>query len=219
LQNSSIFNPYGESKLATATKSLKILSAVYDALISVFDKRGAIGILSPKPGEFLGVDAQDYLKEFYSNGYGTDKNSIMVSSHSLDYTRLVMPISEMQPIQVKDSEFIELCRLFNIDSTLLNDKTSSTYNNYQTAIIAFIEDNLKPFLKDFYEKLSKALGTDFTLEPDFTELNESMKDIKLLNEVYSMMNAAGVCDGNEWRAINNLEEKPQYGYKDITIPV
>jgi len=158
------------------------------------------------------------LQSYYNKyGYGADKHGIMITSASLEYTNMALPVRDLLPIEIKDSEFRELCKLFNISSVLFSDNSSSTYNNFETASKTFINDNVKPFLTNFYSQLSKKLDTDFILVPDFTEQNESLKDIKLLNEIYNLMYTSGVVTGNEWRQINNLPIETQYnGNKQIT---
>lgn len=211
VQDSSTFNPYGLAKLISAASGVSVLKYVYDCIITLYGKSGALGILSSKNGEFPIENVKALQKSYYDNyGFGVEKNAMMITNDAVDFTKISSPINEMLPIEVKADEFQFLCSTFGFDSMLLGDKRSSTYDNFNTAFKAFIENTLKPFLITYYNQLSTIIDTDFVAKPDFSELNESMKDIKLFNEVYEKMYINNVCTGNEWRVINNLQPESQY---------
>lgn len=154
----------GQSRLYSAIRSIKTLSYIYDTVITLIANKGAAGFVTKKSkaGEVdSGWDPEDKKQvenKLYAYGTTGGRRPIGVTTKDLGFVRLSVPISEFQPIEIKQHEFRTLATALLFPSVLLNDKEGSIYNNVALAQKAFYTDCLMPLVNLYYEALSEGFG-------------------------------------------------------------
>lgn len=185
----------GQSRLYSAVRSIKILSSLYDTVLTLIADKGAAGFLTKrsKAGEVDSGWDEDDRKEverrLYSYGTTGGKRPIGVTTKDLGFVRLSVPVSEFQPIELRDHEFRTLATALLFPSVLLNDKDGSIYNNVSLAQKAFYTDCLQPIVNLFYEVLSEGLGLtaiNERLVADWSGIESLQSDRKLEAETIKL---------------------------------
>lgn len=206
----------GQSRLYSAIRSIRTLDYIYDTLNTLIANKGAEGFLTrrSKAGEQDNMwwhdsdDQKQVMKQLYSYGTTGGRKPIGVSTADLGFVRLSVPISEFQPIEIKQHEFRTLATALIFPSVLLNDKEGSIYNNVSLAQKAFYTDCLMPVVNAYYEALSNGLGLTEkgeALRADWSKVECLQTDKKLqaetnkaINDQYKVMWDNNLVTRNEW---------------------
>ena len=157
---------YGASRLYAATRSINVLSNLYDTINTILSAKGALGFIKrvAKAGEIDPMQWTDIVKEVenkINNDYGTTggRKAIMATHADLQWQRMDAPINDYIPIELTAQEFSQLCnQLGGIPDVLLNSKGNSTYNNVVELKAAFYENFVMPLLSNIYNSISLGLG-------------------------------------------------------------
>jgi hypothetical protein len=121
---------YGASKLYAATRSIKILSGLYDTINTILSAKGALGFIKrvSRPGEVDPMQWQEVVEEVerkINEDYGTTDNrrSIMATYADLQWQRMDAPVNDYLPIELSSQEFRKLCnQIGGMPDVLLNAK-------------------------------------------------------------------------------------------------
>jgi len=169
----------GVSRLYAATRSINVLSNLYDTINTILANKGALGFLSraSKTGEVDPMAWQSVVNEIEERlirEYGTtgERKSIMATYADMKWNRMDSPVNEFLPIELTQQEFSQLCnQLGGIPDVLLNSKGSSTYNNVVELKASFYENFIMPLLSVIYDSISIGLGINKNNEwivPDYS---------------------------------------------------
>ena len=170
---------YGVSRLYAATRSINVLSNIYDTINTILANKGALGFLSrtSKAGEvdvMAWNEVVDKIEKRLIREYGTtgERKPIMATHADLKWNRMDSPVNEFLPIELTQQEFSQLCnQLGGIPDVLLNSKGSSTYNNVVELKAAFYENFVMPLLSVIYDSISIGIGISKNNEwivPDYS---------------------------------------------------
>ena len=179
----------GMSPLLSSKMPINSLISAYEAQLSIYQRRGAMGVLTPKNTEMpmIEKDKQRILDEYYSNyGLGNSQSSIMISPTAVDYIQMGLPISELQLNETNVSNFEAVCIALNINASLLRNTGASTRDNILMFEKQLWSNNLVPEINDFWEaveiQFKKYWNEDFKLVPDYSVIEVLRKDDKTLAE-------------------------------------
>lgn len=177
----------GASRLYAATRTIKVLSNLYDTINTILSAKGALGFVrrTTTAGEIDPMQwkqtAED-LEQKLNYEYGTTdgKKAIGTTYGNFDWVRMDSPVNEFLPIELTQQEFAQLCnQLGGMPDVLLNSKGSSTYNNVLELNKAFYENVIKPLLSNIYDSISIDLGISKSNEWIVADYSK----IQALNEV------------------------------------
>jgi len=177
----------GQSPLFSTNKVLSSLEAIYEAKVSIYQKRGALGILTfnatgsvadfvaPRPDEIKD------LQEKYSQ-YGLSRNQyqLIVSQSPLKWERMSMDMQELQLTENQKADRETICNIYNIPAIIFTNE-GTTFANKKEANIQTWEAELMPFTINLYNDLTnffRSLYNDdsLSLEPDFSSIPELKED-------------------------------------------
>lgn len=198
---------YGFPKLAGAIMAATSLQEIYNAKVSIFQKRGAMGILSSDNVDLPIQNAKELQAKYFENyGLHANKSSILITTASTKYQRMSMDISEMQILENKKADIETLCNVFNYPIPLLiND--ASTYNNLEIARKNLYTQAVIPMCNSLAKTLTNSFnlkGYEFKADTSkIQELQESKEDkINLMFDAFTN----GIITRNETREAIGMEK-------------
>lgn len=178
------------------------LQAVWDTVVasnnraeaekSLFENRGATGIVSPKankdggrmPDTIFSV-LQDKLKNLLG---GADKaNKIIQSQSPIDFTQIGMSAVDLRLIESEVIHVRRIAGVYQYPSQLVGDHQANQYANYKEALKSAYKDVKLPiadliineFQRSFFNKINGLTLSDYKLKynkSDISSLNEHWSD-------------------------------------------
>jgi len=126
----------GHSPLESGHRLAQASNALILASKSITENRGVQGILSNGSDEImLPADKDDLQANLNRKLNGTEKMAtVFATGAKLNYLPLELSPNDLKLLETYESNLKRICNLFNIDSKLFNDSSSSTYNNVKEAI-------------------------------------------------------------------------------------
>lgn len=207
-----------ESRLKAAHKAISNLIAVYEARNVIYLKRGALGfIVAKKDGGELGAQAmkpgekKELVEELNGKyGFGDNKMPIGVTDVPIEFIRLNLSISELQPFEETLLDAITIAGLYGIPDVLVPRKDHSTFSNQAVAEKSAYCGTIIPMAKQFCEDLTLFLGLDmegYYIDCNFNDVDCLQVGLKEAEEVRKLVNDrcmaqfnAGLITINDWRA-------------------
>lgn len=207
-----------ESRLKSAHKAISNIVAVYEARNVIYLKRGALGfIVAKKDGGELGTQAmkpgekKELVEELNGKyGLGDDKMPIGVTDVPIEFVRLNLSISELQPFEETLLDAITIAGIYGIPDVLVPRKDQSTFSNQAVAEKSAYCGTIIPMAKQFCEDLTLFLGLDmegYYIDCNFNDvdclqvgLKESEEVKKLVNDRCLSQFTNGLITINDWRA-------------------
>jgi len=189
--------PY-DLKRKSTKEGLSPLQPVWDTVIasnnraeaekSLFENRGAIGIISPKgnkdggriPDTIFSI-LQDKLKALIG---GADKaNKVIQAQVPLDFTQIGMSANDLKLIESEKMHVRRIAGVYQYPSQLVGDTDASQYANYAEALKAAYRDVILPtadliineFQRSFFNQINPLLVKDYKLiynKSNIVSLNE-----------------------------------------------
>lgn len=204
------------SRLDAMRKTISTLKAVYDARNIIYNRCGAIGILTNKSRDDAGPVAMDenekkeLIKKFNSDyGVTGDKSPIAITDADLAYFRIGMSISELQPFEETLNDAITIAGQFGIPSCLVPRKDMSTFDNQKAAEKGVYSGVIIPMAKRFCQEFTEFLGIEeagFYIDCNFDDVDclqagrkESEEVRKMVNERCRQQFIDGLITINDWR--------------------
>lgn len=207
-----------ESRLKAAHKAISNLIAVYEARNVIYVKRGALGfIVAKKDGGALGTQAMkpeekdDLVQDLNGRwGFGDGKMPMGVTDVPIEFIRLNLSISELQPFEETLLDAITIAGLYGIPDVLVPRKDHSTFSNQAVAEKSAYCGTVIPMANQFCEDLTLFLGLDksgYYVSCNFDDvdclqvgLKEAEEVKKLVNDRCLMQFNCGLITYNDWRA-------------------
>ena len=144
----------GHSPLMSGFKLTETVNSVINAHKSIMENRGVSGALSNDSDQIMLPNDQDELqKNLNKQLNGSDKmGGIFATGANLKYLKFDLSPQDLKLIESYEALLRRVCNLFNIDSKLFGDTSSSTFNNMKEA-------TKSAFLNCFIPNDSKILAT------------------------------------------------------------
>lgn len=206
---------WSPSRLFACKRNITILKRVYDARNTIFDKCGALGIITNRSQDEAGHVAMDSsekkeLIDHYNNNYGPGegKSPTVITDANVDYLKTGASISELQPFDETLADAIEIAGMFNIPAVLVPRKDQSTFNNVDAAEKSVYTSVIIPMCRKFCENLTIFLGLkDYYISCNFDDVEclqigrkEEEQNKKLVNDRCRQQFLDGLITYNDWRA-------------------
>jgi phage portal protein BeeE len=168
--------PDGLSPINSAKSVYKVSNAILDFERYTYTNRGAAGVLSGVGEMPITPSERQLLQDKFQIDTGgvVNANKIHVSPTEVKYSSFGFKPSEMIATESQLEKLRTICSLYNVDSTLFNDKAASTYNNMQEAMKAFYNDAVLPLCDYVHEKISNYTGD--LIEIDYDDIDILKKD-------------------------------------------
>lgn len=193
---------YGYSKLSAAIMASTSLQEVYNVIVSMYQKRGAIGILSSKQGDYPIQNPADIQEAYFKNyGLHANKSSLLITNASVEYQQMVMDFNKLLTAENKKSNIESLCNVFNYPLPLVfND--ASTYNNLLTARQNLYTIAIIPLVNAFCDTLTRGFNLSkkgLKLVPKLDLIKELQESVEQKSKVYMTGFEKGIVTRNEAR--------------------
>lgn len=195
----------GLAPLQAGLYSLTGSTDIQKALSVLVKNQGVRGIITNESnrngsGVNLGVEEAKAVKEKIASMIrGIDKvNQVAVTGASLKYQAMGMTANDLKLIESGVLTDRQLCNLFNIDSKLFNDPSSSTFNNlneatkgmYNNAILPNLNKIVGKFNQDIVKPLNIRYRTNEEVRIDKSKI-EALQDDQKAEAEKNKINADG----------------------------
>lgn len=207
-----------ESRLKAEHRAISNLIAVYEARNVIYVKRGALGFIVAKrdAGELGTVamrpeEKKELVEELNGKyGLGDSQMPVGVTDTPIEFVRLNMSISELQPFEETLLDAITIAGAYGIPSVLVPRKDQAKFENQSVAEKSVYCGVIIPMAKQFCEDLTLFLGLDqegLYIDCNFNDvdclqigLKEAEEVKKLVNERCERQFNLGLISINDWRA-------------------
>lgn len=189
IMHTHYFNPSIEG--IRKAEGLSPLQAGYDLLkastnrnvaeSSLYENRGASGIISSKNDLILTSNDKEIIQKDLNNRLGGAKNAnkIVALQGAVDYKQLGMSATDMQLLGMRAEHLRAVCGLFGVQSVIFGDVTASHYNNMQEAMKDFYNQTCIPLMEQILAQKNKQLvkrynaitGLNYKIEIDKNDID------------------------------------------------
>jgi len=179
----------GRSPLSTLSEPISNIQKAYEAQNVILNKRGALGILTPKNNkDAVGAvtmtnDQKTALQEqFQMYGLGEEQWQYIISNVELTWQPMSLPIRELMLFEGIQNSMIAICNTLNFPILLLNYLQGATFSNVKELKKSLYQDNIIPEANAFVSELSSFLGLpekNLILKPDFSHVPVLQADAKI----------------------------------------
>jgi len=123
-----------------AYKSLEMYGVVTDAMYSVIDERGIMGIFSPQKDVVLKPGAAKNFRETFKKMFGvkTGQSKIQLFEVPMNYTGVALPVKDLDLLANEKASTAKVARIYGIQEDMI--LSGSTYDNKMNAIIQTYSD-------------------------------------------------------------------------------
>lgn len=222
------FNPTKEG--ITSLRGLSPLQAGYRALTAsnelitaeahVYKNKGVSGILSSGTDISMSDDEAEAIQKNYNEKIGgADKaNGVTVTTANIKFQQIGMSPSDLEIFKSGNIKLQQLCRLYGIDSKLLNDPKGSTYNNvtevskqlYTRAVIPNNERLVSALNRFLIPAWSKQDKKDYIIKQDLSGIEslqtdqkeEALKNKAVVDGINTILSSPVSKEAKIWQLIN-----------------
>ncbi|MDE7440928.1 MAG: phage portal protein [Muribaculaceae bacterium] len=203
------------SRLLVNKRNITILKKVYDARNTIYDKCGALGIITNRAQDETGsvpMNAKDKqeLIDHYNRTYGATENKspTLVTDANLDFLKTGADISQLQPFEETFQDAVTIAGIYGIPPVLVPRKDQATYDNQAAAEKAVYTSVIIPSCEAFCQELTEFLGLkDYYISCNFDHVDclqagrkEEEQVRKLVNDRCRQQFLDGLISYNDWRA-------------------
>lgn len=152
----------GLSPLQAGARVLRQSNDSYVANAAMLQNNGAMGILSVDPDHMTEEQAarlQEKYEQKYSGAHNMGK--IIIAGGKFDWKQIGLSPVDLGIIESQKMSLRDLCNIYGISSSLLNDPDNNTYSNMQEARMALYMEKIFPELDSFRDNLNKWLVSRF----------------------------------------------------------
>lgn len=209
----------GLSPLKSGRKVYKADNELREAKASIYENRGASGVIFGKGQYALTPTEREELQKYYDSQVGgNNRDKRYISGTELGHIPLGMDGNMMKGISDEGlSNLRDACRILHYPSQLMNDPAASTYNNMKEAEKAAMLNAILPVAMKIDKSLSEfvisgKLGIENTYYlPDVSMIKELQSVSKEEAETMSLDIQNGILTPNEARAMRypKLEPLPE----------
>ena len=194
----------GITGIGTVEESQQILSVAYNSLLyeNVLVKTGGNKKGFVRSAKKLTKETMDILKAAWNSLYKNNSENVVILNDGLEFQESSNTSVEMQLNENKKTNATEICKLFNIPTSLLDGKASEEeYNN-------FIKLSILPILYAFQTSLNKDLLLEKEKESFYFafDTKELLKgDLLKRYKAYEIAIKSGFMQLDEVRYLENFE--------------
>ncbi|MDC3249529.1 phage portal protein [bacterium] len=193
---------YGQSPLKAGLRSMTTNNEAVESGVKFLQNQTARGLLMSDEGDLNEVQAQQLKDKFRKDHQGSKKaGDIIITPKKLSWVNFGLNASDMSLIEQYNASIKDLCNIYNVPVTLLNNTESSTYNNVKEAKKALYQNCVIPELLKIQDELNRWLapmyGDNICIEYDFSVIPELQEET---DKVVDQMSKAWWLTPNEKRA-------------------
>lgn len=184
--NSIKESQYGLSPIVVAASAVQGGNDTWDALNSLYQNRGASGLITDKSNRPMLPDEAAKVQSDFNNQISGISNfgKIKVTNKDLSYIQMGMTAEELKLVEAGVISLRAICNVFNVSSSLFNDPSNKTYNNMVEAEKSFYTDCIIPLSNKIAEKFNNFLvpnhfkGKNIRMRQDFAQVEVLQADKK-----------------------------------------
>ena len=160
----------------------------------------------------LSEEAQKRLRDSWVEATtGKNEYGIALLEEGMEFQAMSMTAEDAQFIEARKFSKVDIAGIFGVPLFLLNDTEKSTTwgTGLEQLSTAFVRFTLMPWLKKFEEAVSRDLIGDDEREEYFAKFNVDALmrgEYKERQEGLAIQKQNGVITGNQWRAMENMNE-------------
>ena len=193
---------YGQSPLKSGLRSMTTNNEATESGVKFLQNQTARGILMSDEGDLNEVQAQQLKDKFRKDHQGSKKaGDIIITPKKLSWVNFGLNATDMSLIEQYNASIKDLCNIYNVPVTLLNNTESSTYNNVKEAKKALYQNCVIPELIKIQDELNRWLapmyGDKICIEFDFSVIPELQEET---DKIVDQMTKAWWLTPNEKRA-------------------
>ena len=189
------------------------LGLAAEQFASYFYSNGAnVGGFIELPGAVK--DKEGMKKEFQEKWGGLSKShKVLFLEEGMKFQKLVMPLQDAQFIETRKYQKQEIASIYRMPLKMIQDHDKSTYSNNEQQELDYVKHTLMPWIVRWEQSAGMRLLTKTDREKGyFTRFNvdEMLRgDAKSRADVNHIKRQDGVITGNEWRAEDNMNPRPE----------
>lgn len=158
----------GSSKLQSLKMPISNIHAVLSKSNVIFNRMGAIGILSneaAKDGQGalpMNPKERKNINDQYQKNYGNGANqsSLIISEANLKWQPMTYPSKDMMFYEELESDFSQIISSYGAHRDIFPSTKGATFENQNNAQKATYQDTIIPFANDYAKALTTFLGAD-----------------------------------------------------------
>lgn len=174
----------GLSPLKAGRKVYKADNELREAKASIFENRGASGVIYGKGQYALTPDEREELQKYYDSQVGgNNRDKRYISGTELGHIPLGMDGNMMKGVSDEGlANLRDACRILHYPSQLMNDPAASTYNNMKEAEKAAMLNAILPVAMKIDKSLSEfVIGEKLGVEDVYY-----IPDVSMIKELQSV---------------------------------
>ena len=193
---------YGQSPLRAGLRSMTTNNEAVQTGVKYLQNQTARGVLMSDEGDLNEVQAQQLKDKFRKNFQGANNaGDIIITPKKLSWVNFGLNASDLSLIEQYNASIKDLCNIYNVPVTLLNNTESSTFNNVKEAKKALYQNCVIPELNKIQDELNRWLapkyGEKLCIEFDYSVIPELQEETE---KVVNQMAQAWWLTPNEKRA-------------------
>lgn len=193
---------YGQSPLRAGLRSMTTNNEAVQTGVKYLQNQTARGVLMSDEGDLNEVQAQQLKDKFRKNFQGADNaGDVIITPKKLSWVNFGLNASDVSLIEQYNASIKDLCNIYNVPVSLLNNTESSTYNNVKEAKKALYQNCVIPELNKIADELNRWLapkyGEKLCIEFDYSSIPELQEETE---KVVGQMSQAWWLTPNEKRA-------------------
>ena len=193
---------YGQSPLRAGLRSMTTNNEAVQTGVKYLQNQTARGVLMSDEGDLNEVQAQQLKDKFRKNFQGSDNaGDVIITPKKLSWVNFGLNASDLSLIEQYNASIKDLCNIYNVPVTLLNNTESSTFNNVKEAKKALYQNCVIPELNKIQDELNRWLapqyGDKLCIEFDYSVIPELQEETE---KVVNQMAQAWWLTPNEKRA-------------------
>ena len=193
---------YGQSPLRAGLRSMTTNNEAVQTGVKYLQNQTARGVLMSDEGDLNEVQAQQLKDKFRKNFQGANNaGDIIITPKKLSWVNFGLNASDLSLIEQYNASIKDLCNIYNVPVTLLNNTESSTFNNVKEAKKALYQNCVIPELNKIQDELNRWLapkyGENLCIEFDYSVIPELQEET---DKIVDQMTKAWWLTPNEKRA-------------------
>ena len=211
---------YGQSPLKAGFRAMSTNNEASITGVKYLQNQMARGVLMSEEGDINEAQAQQLKDKFRSN-YQSSNNAgdIIITPKKLSWVNFGLSASDLSLIEQYNASVKDLCNIYNVPVQLLNNTSSSTYNNMKEAKKGLYQNAVIPELLKIRDELNRWLapqfGENIYIDFDFSVIPELQEEME---KVVGQMANAWWLTPNEKRQAMSYAEEENEALNDFYIP-
>ena len=180
---------WGLSPLKAGARVVRQSNDTYTANAALLQNSGASGILSIDPETMTEETASKLQKEYEQKYTGAwNRGKIIMAGAKMDWKQIGLSPVDLNIIESQKMSLRDLCNIYQVNSSLLNDPDNKTYQNVREARKALYMEKIFPELDSIRDELNRWLverynnvkGTKYYIDYDINSVPAIQEDMKLI---------------------------------------